>query len=200
MKKIIPADAVLIPAHAKCVFKGVIFDVFQWQQKMFDGSEATFEMLRRPDTVTAICIVDDAILFLEDEQPHRGTKITIPGGRVDPEDTSTLAAIQREVHEETGYSFANWRLVAVRQPQAKIEWFVYIYIAWEVTAHDAPHSDAGERIKLQPQSLAFLKQKMTEKASDYGDLQKDVGPLVQDVSSLQELITTPAFTGQEAQR
>ncbi len=36
-----------IPPNAKRVFKGIIFDVYQWQQKMFDGSKETFEMLKR---------------------------------------------------------------------------------------------------------------------------------------------------------
>ena len=43
-----------IPKDARCVFKGVIFEVWQWEQKMFDGSMATFERIKRPDTVVII--------------------------------------------------------------------------------------------------------------------------------------------------
>ncbi|MFO0971471.1 MAG: hypothetical protein U0520_03950, partial [Candidatus Saccharimonadales bacterium] len=70
MKKVIPIDAKLIPQDAKKVFDGVIFDVFQWQQQMFDGTTETFEMLRRPDTVQVICIDEGKVLVLEEEQPH----------------------------------------------------------------------------------------------------------------------------------
>src|ERR1700733_8127048 len=100
MKKIIPPSAVLIPDQAKRVFKGEIFDVYQWPQTMFDGTAATFEMLKRPDTVQAIAVVDDKILVLNDEQPHRGARLTFPGGRADKSNESTDAAIKREVHEE----------------------------------------------------------------------------------------------------
>ena len=68
MKKVIPSDAVLVPNQAERVFKGMIFDVYQWPQKFFDGTEGTFEMLKRPDTVSVICVVDDKILVIDDEQ------------------------------------------------------------------------------------------------------------------------------------
>src|SRR5438105_1998877 len=68
VKKVIPSDAVLLPDNAQRVFKGMIFDVYQWPQKLYDGSEHTFEMLKRTDTVSAICLVNDKILMLDDEQ------------------------------------------------------------------------------------------------------------------------------------
>jgi len=39
-----------LTSQAQRVFKGIIFDVYQWKQKMFDGSQGIFEMLKRPDT------------------------------------------------------------------------------------------------------------------------------------------------------
>src|SRR5258708_1287456 len=125
MKKSTPKDAVLIPGSAECVFRGKIFDIYQWQQKMFDGSEATFEMLKRPDTVTVIPIADDKILAIEDEQPHSGSRLSFPGGRVDSDEENTLVAAKREAKEETGYEFDNWKLVNVTQPHTKLEWFIY---------------------------------------------------------------------------
>lgn len=46
-----------IPSHAVKVFSGVIFDVYQWQQELFNGETATFEALRRPSTVVIIPVV-----------------------------------------------------------------------------------------------------------------------------------------------
>ena len=43
-----------MPEHAKKVFSGVMFDVYQWEQEMYDGSTATFEKLTRPDTAQVI--------------------------------------------------------------------------------------------------------------------------------------------------
>ena len=45
-----------IPKDAKLVFKGKLFDVYQWQQERFDGSFATYERLRRRPSVTIIPI------------------------------------------------------------------------------------------------------------------------------------------------
>ena len=58
-----------IPVGAKCVFRGVVFSVWQWKQKMFDGSFAIFEKLKRPDTVNVIAIVGPKILLLKQKQP-----------------------------------------------------------------------------------------------------------------------------------
>ena len=35
-----------IPENAKRVFKGIIFDVYQWEQELYNGSKAVFEKLK----------------------------------------------------------------------------------------------------------------------------------------------------------
>ena len=50
-ERVLPKGARLILPEADCVFRGEIYEVHQWLQKMPDGSVKTFEMLRRPDTV-----------------------------------------------------------------------------------------------------------------------------------------------------
>lgn len=195
MKKIIPQSSVLIPDQATCVFEGVIYSVYHWPQQMFDGTMATFEMLKRPDTVGAICIVDDKIMVLKDEQPHRGTKLTFPGGRVDDNEPID-AAIKREVHEETGYSFKNWRLVKVRQPQLKIEWFIYTYIAWEVTETSDPHLDGGEKISVEFMAFDDALKLIQEKAGYLGE-EEDI---FHGAHTTQDLIVLPTFRGKEVDR
>ena len=196
MKKIIPEGSVLIPEQAELAFKGQIFNVYQWQQELFDGSIETFEMLRRPDTVVAMCIVDDKLLVLQDEQPHRGIRRNFPGGRVDPTDESIEAAATREVHEETGYSFKNWRLIKVVQPQMKIEWFVYILLAWEVTGQDEPHADPGEKIVVEALALEEVKQLITDKVVYMPDSSEFIG----EANDVNDLLNLPEFTGPSVQR
>ena len=36
-----------LPENAKLVFKGVLFDTWQWEQELFDGSYSTFEVVVR---------------------------------------------------------------------------------------------------------------------------------------------------------
>lgn len=149
-KKTLPPNPSLIPKTAKKLFSGVIFDIYQWKQQMFDGSYETFEMAKRSDTVIVIGIVDGKVVIVNEEHPNGIIrKNSFPGGRVDNKDTSVLAAAQREIKEETGYSFKEWKLLNVQQPQSKIEWFVYLYVAWGVDSLDNPSLDSGEKIEIK---------------------------------------------------
>jgi len=196
MKKLVPADAVLLPDNAARVFKGEIFDVYQWPQPLFDGSQATFEMLKRPDTVSVICVTGDTVLVLDDEQPHGGSRVSFPGGRVDETDSSIEAAAQREVLEETGYSFQNWRLIKAWQPHTKMEWFIYILLAWDVADRQVPHHDAGEKITVHEVSFDELKNLVINKSGYLGESTDIFEPL----HSLSELLELPAFSGQTVDR
>lgn len=196
MKKVVPKEAVLIPKEARKVFKGKIFDVYQWPQKMFDGSFATFEMLKRPDTVIVIPIIDDKIMTIEDEQPHIGMRLSFPGGRVDKTDADSLAAAKREVKEETGYEFNNWKLVNVTQPHGKLEWFISFYLAWDGKKTDEPHLDAGEKISLKQLSFEQAKNFVVTKSGYLGESME----IFENTNQINDLINLPGFTGQEIER
>ena len=57
----------------KKVFEGVRFDVYQRDQKIFDGTTTTFEMVKRKDAVQIIAIVGNKILVPQERHPHRTT-------------------------------------------------------------------------------------------------------------------------------
>ncbi len=194
MKKVLPKNAILIPENASKVFNGQIFDVYQWPQQLFDGSKATFEMLKRPDTVQIIAIRNTKIILVHDEQPGREVRTHFPGGRVDETDESWLGAAQRELHEETGLKFKSWRLITVEQPQPKIEWFVPFYLASDLESETAPHLDPGERIEVAEWSFEKLKSAILsqrESTLNYAI------PLFTNVESLDELLGLPQFVGKE---
>jgi len=196
MKKIIPDDSVLVPDIAQRVFQGQIFDVFQWPQTLFDGTEATFEMLKRPDTVIVVCVVEDKIIVVDDEQPHTGSRKSFPGGRVDSTDASIEAAAHREVLEETGYGFKNWRLVKVWQPHTKIEWFIHVLVAWEATSQQSPKLDPGEKIQVEKLTFEELKSFVVGKSSDFS-----AGlAFIQKINKLDGLGALPEFKGQTVDR
>lgn len=192
MQKVIPVDSVLVPDKAERVFQGKIFAVYQWPQTMFDGSSETFEMLRRCDTVTAICVVDDKILVIDDEQPHFSTRKSFPGGRVDESDADITAAAKREVLEETGYSFKNWRLVRVWQPYRKIEWFIHVLLAWDVASKQQPHPDPGEKITLNILDFVSLKNLVMNKTGYLGENSF----LFEHLEKTQDLLDLAEFSGQ----
>jgi len=196
MKKVVPKDAILIPAEATRVFEGVVFDVYQWDQELFDGSTKKFEMLTRPDTVVTIGIDENKIILLNEEQPHRGRETTFPGGRVDLEDPSVLEAAKRELFEETGYRFADWRLVEVRQPLVKLEWFVHTFVAWNVTERTKAKGEAGEKILLQLMDLPRLKQLIRTRENYLGESAE----LFRDAARTEDLKSLPEFKGKEVDR
>lgn len=151
-----PTSRQPIPDHAKKVFTGKIFDVYQWEQKMFDGSMVTFEKLKRPDTVVVFPVLDDGtILLTEQEQPGREPFIDAPSGRVDA-DEDILEAAKRELLEETGYEAKEYVLWKSVCPVTKIDWVCYIFIAKGCTKVKDQNLDAGERIILKPVTLDEL--------------------------------------------
>jgi ADP-ribose pyrophosphatase len=139
-----------IPEHAKRVFKGILFDTYQWEQEMYDGSRTIFERLKRPDTVVVYPVLDDGkILMINDEQPLRNVRTIAPGGRVN-KDEDILDAAKRELLEETGYSAKEFSLWYAAQPVTKIEWAVYVFIAKGLEKVHEQNLDAGEKIKMIP--------------------------------------------------
>ncbi len=138
------------PAHAKRVFQGIMFDTYQWEQELFDGTMATFEKVVRPDTVVVFPVLDDGrILLTRQEQPGTPPFIGATGGRVDAGE-DILTAAKREFLEESGYEAREFVLWHAEQPVAKIEWAVYVFIAKGLTKVDDIHLDGGERIDLYP--------------------------------------------------
>jgi ADP-ribose pyrophosphatase len=138
------------PSHAKKVFAGEIFDVYQWEQQMFDGSSAIFEQLTRPDSAIVFGVLDDGrILLTKQEQPGKEPFIGAAGGQIDEGETPENAA-RRELLEETGYEAKELTLWFSHQPYSKIDWAIYIYIAQGLTKKSDQSLDPGERISLHP--------------------------------------------------
>ncbi len=148
MRKYIPKYAKLIPEDAECKFRGKLFDVYQWPQKMFDGSISTFEMLKRQDTVVTIAIHNDKIIITHQRQPRQDWFFDYPGGRHDNLAETELEAAKRELREETGLSFQNWKLVNVCQPFSKIDWLIYTFLATCLTKQEPQKLDSGEEIEV----------------------------------------------------
>lgn len=143
-KRPIPKGVKIFSDKAKKVFSGKRFEVYQWKQKMFDGSIRTFEIVKRNDSVIALSIIDDTVLLVKERQPHWDSYVlAAPGGLVDHgEDIDS--AVRRELEEETGFVFNNYTLVDVTFPSPGVEWGRYIFIATDIKEVKDRHPSASE--------------------------------------------------------
>lgn len=148
---------IVIPPEAKKVFDGVMFEVWQWEQEVYDGTLHTYERLRRRDTGTAIPVVGDKILIEHQEQPSRDPFISFPGGMIgygaDP-----LQETARELLEETGYEAQELVYFKTFSPSRLILWNSIFYIARNCRKTQEPVPEGGERIATELISFEdFLK-------------------------------------------
>lgn len=141
-----------IPPEAKRVFKGIIFDVYQWRQKMFDGSSSTFEMLKRVNTMQVIAVKNGKICLSYQSQPNKKDFYSLFGGRGE-EGEDPLVTAKRELLEESGLSSETWELYKVSQPLHKIDWDIYTYIAKDCKKVATQKLDVGEQIEIKEYSF-----------------------------------------------
>lgn len=139
-----------IPDHAKKVFEGVIFDVYQWEQEMYDGGVTTFEKIARTDSAITFGVTPEGkILLTYQQQPGKDPVYAAAGGRMERgEDPFEIA--QKELLEETGHTSDDWQLWMALQPSVKIDYAVYIFIAKNCKQVADLSPDWGEKIELRP--------------------------------------------------
>jgi ADP-ribose pyrophosphatase len=151
-----------VPESAKLVFEGEIFDTYQWEQTLYDGSTMVFEKIARHDTAVVYPILPDGkILLIKDSQPQRDTIITAPSGRLE-EGEQPDAAIVRELLEETGYEAETLVPFYTLQPYEKIDWVVNVFIGRNCKKVAEPLIQSGEKIELMPVTFDELIQLVLE--------------------------------------
>ena len=138
-----------LPDNATKVFDGKLYDVYQWEQPLFDGTTATYEKLKGIDVVSVIPVTADGkVIITHQQQPGSKEYITTAGGRVeDGEDP--LEAVKRELLEETGYTSDNYELWLAFQPSPRIEQALYVFIAKNCVQVTDQNLDAGEKVKIE---------------------------------------------------
>lgn len=189
MREFTPKTARTVPKQAKNVFQGEIYNVYQWPQKLFDGSEATFEMVSRPDTVKIIAVKGDKIVIVRQRQPTLDWYYDFPSGRHDNPAENELAAAKRELREETGMVFKNWKLIDVKQPFIKIDWLVYTFLATDFVEQGPQELDAGEEIEVLEMSFDEVKKLSSRSEAIY--MKNDAE--FKKYQSLGELLAAPGI-------
>ena len=136
-----------IPQNASKVFTGNIFDVYQWEQEIYDGTKATFEALKRPATIQIIPTLKDKLYLSHEEQPSKPLCYTFLGGRQEKGEEIEETA-KRELLEETGFRSNDWELIKTYEADGKIEWITYLFVARNVEKVANPKLDGVEKIEV----------------------------------------------------
>lgn len=138
-----------MPPHAQRVFKGVIYDVYQWEQEGYDGSKHIFEKLKRADTVEVIAVTPDKkIIVTYQEQPLSPPFIALVSGRADRGETAFDTA-KREMREEVGYESSDWELLSAYHPSRKIDHVIFTFIARNIKKVGEQELDGAEKIDMR---------------------------------------------------
>lgn len=137
----------IIPNNAKLAFNGVIFEVWQWEQKMFDGTYETFERIRRSGAVQILPVIKDKILVQIQKQPDSPAPYHSFVSGTCEENEEPLFTAKRELEEETGLISDKWILWKKINIISKIDWPVYIFIAKNCHFKKNPELDNGEKIE-----------------------------------------------------
>ena len=140
-----------IPEHAKLVFKGILHDVYQWEQELFDGTFSTFEAIKKRYAVTTLAITkENKIIVNFEEQPNRPPFISLSGG-ITEEGATLIENAKRELEEETGYLSESWEAWFVSDvlKSLKIDWLNHFFIARACENIGHKHLDPGEKIEVK---------------------------------------------------
>lgn len=138
-----------IPKQAKKVFSGEIFDIYQWPQKLYDGSVATYEIIKRQYASRIIATQNNKIVLGQEWKQGRGVKLGIFGGRIENGETP-LKCAKRELLEEAGLESNDWELLYVDEVYPdKMDFLIYIYVARNCKKIAKQKLDPGEKIKTK---------------------------------------------------
>jgi len=144
----------MLPKKADKVFRGIMFDVYHWKQKQFDGSYKTFEAVKRKPSALIIVTVGDKLMLLNEEQPFAGKFIGLAGGIVDEKNPKKGAL--RELLEETGMKPERLEFWKTTSFSKKVQWETYYYIAKNCKKVAEQNLDEGGE-KITPFLVSFEK-------------------------------------------
>ena len=141
-----------IPSKAKKIFKGVLHDVYQWQQTLYDGSTKTFEMIKRRPSVYVIATMRQKILVLRQKQPGRDWFPSLPGGWRNVKEDA-LKAAERELLEETGHESKQWKIIIESNGSPHMYFHEIVFAANDCQKMAEQKLDGGEIIEVSPVSF-----------------------------------------------
>jgi 8-oxo-dGTP pyrophosphatase MutT (NUDIX family) len=118
-----------------------------------------------PDWVTAVPFTADGKIIMIQQYRHAlgDISLEIPGGCVDPGDTNLQAACERELLEETGYSFDSFTYLCKTSANPSTNNnLMHVFLAQGGQWKKSQQLDAGEDIEIVLLSVDEVKQLIRE--------------------------------------
>jgi 8-oxo-dGTP pyrophosphatase MutT (NUDIX family) len=122
------------------------------------GADGWFYVLDTPDWINVIPVTaaGEVVLVRQFRFGIDEVTLEIPGGMCDV-DEHPLAAAQRELREETGYTAAEWIDLGWVHPNPPIQTNrCFTYLAQEATRVGEPQPDPNERIEVVTRPLSSV--------------------------------------------
>lgn len=147
----------MIPQNAKKVFSWIIFDIYRWEQELFDWTTTTFEKAKRRWTALIIPVLENwNILITKEIQPWKEEFIDFVWGSQEKWD-SLLKTAKKELLEETWYIASDLELIFSENLWgSKLDWELEYYIAKWLKKVWEQKLDWWEKIELLEISLDDL--------------------------------------------
>ena len=151
------------------------YKIFSLQEKQArsprTGEIKEMLALQFPDWVLTMALTPQQEVVMIRQYRH-GTEqvcLELPGGLVDPDDTSPQSSAQRELLEETGFTVSNIRLIGECYPQpAILSNRCFFYLAEDAVKTRQQNLDAGEDIEILTVPLKEIQAKIDNSEIDHG--------------------------------
>ena len=138
-----------IPKNAVKVFKGKVWDVYQWKEVASDGKEVVIEGLKRKNTSRILAVLNNKIILTKETDLDGKIFYNVLGGTIE-EREKPIEAAKRELLEESGLVSEDWELLekidVINLP--RVEFYSYIYIAKNCIKNSNQKLDPTEKIEL----------------------------------------------------
>lgn len=119
--------------------------------------------------VLAITAAQEVVMVRQYRHGSEKIHLELPGGLVDPEDPSPIAAARRELLEETGYGSRDCRIMGECYPQpAILSNKCFACLAVDVEYQKEPALDEGEDLEVVKIPLARVLSKIHDNRIDHG--------------------------------
>ena len=143
------------------IYKGAIINLRLDDAVLPNGKTAKREVIEHPGGVGVLPIDKngDCLLVRQFRYPYMEETLEIPAGKRDKDgDSDPLACGKRELKEETGLSFKNWKLISAEQRESKEDRIIYTFVATDFESETEQSLDqGGEEIEVLEVTLEELK-------------------------------------------